>query len=285
MSMDDILKLLVESRQQGQPQQRPSQQSDPMTDLIGGLLGDGQSSGSGQADAMAGMLGSLLGGGQPQSSGTNQQSDAMTDMLGSLLGGGGGQSQAGGGQADAMSGMLGSLLGGGQSQMGGQQSGLGGVMSLLEMFTGAGGQSGFSQSSMMGANPMMGLIQPLVEPLAKKLKIPPELAMIVVSFVLQKLLAHHPTSGRDSTQFDLDDLFKQVGSGKLDPNMIRNSGMVEELSRATGMDQATAAKSLNTAFTMVGQRALQAAGQPTASARLAGRTLKGAVSSGKKITR
>ena len=279
MSMDDILKLLVESRQQGQSQQRPSQQSDPMSDLIGGLLGGGQSSGGGQADAMAGMLGSLLGGGQSQSSGTSQQSDAMSDMLGSLLGGGG-QSQTSGGQSDAMAGMLGNLLGGGQSQTSGQQSGLGGIMSLLEMFTGSGQQSGFTQSSTMSSNPMMGLIQPLVEPLAKKLKIPPQLAMIVVSFVLQKMLAHHPTSGRDSTQFDLDDLFNQVGTtGKINPAMLQNSGMVEELSRATGMDQATAAKSLNTAFTMVGQRALKTAGKPV------GRTLKGAASSGKKITR
>ena len=280
MSMDDILKVLVESRKQGQP----SQQSDPMSDLIGGLLGGGGASGGGQADAMAGMLGNLLGGGQPQSGGTSQQSDAMTDMLGSLLGGGGGQSQTGGGQADAMAGMLGSLLGGGQSQTGGQQqSGLGGMMSLLEMFTGAGGQSGLGQSSMMGSNHLMGLMQPLVEPLAKKLKIPPELAMVVISFVLQKLLAHHPTSGRDSTQFNIDDMFSQLGSGKLDPNMIRNSGMVDELSRVTGMDQATASKTLNTAFTMVGQRALQAAGQTTA--KPAGKTLKDAASSRGKITR
>ncbi len=227
MSMDDILNLLVESRKQGQS----SQQSDPMTDLIGGLLGGGGTSDGGQADA-------------------------MTDMLGSLLGGG-------------------------QSQTGGQQqSGLSGMMSLLEMFTHAGGQSGLGQSSMMGSNPLMGLMQPLVEPLAKKLKIPPELAMVVISFVLQKLLAHHPASGRDSTQFNIDDMFSQLGSGKLDPNMIRNSGMVEELSHVTGMDQATATKSLNTAFTMVGQRALQAAGQTTA--KPAGKTLKGAASSGKK---
>lgn len=278
MSMDDILKVLVESRKQSQP----SQQSDPMTELIGGLLGGGGASGGGQADAMAGMLGSLLGGGQPQSGGTSQQSDAMTDMLGSLLGGGGqSQPQTGGGQADALSGMLGSLLGGGQSQMGGQQqSGLGGLMSLLEMFTGAGGQSGLGQSSMMAGNPLMGLLQPLVEPLAKKLKISPELAMVIVSFVLQKLLAHHPTSGRDSTQFNIDDMFSQLGSGKLDPNMIRNSGMVEELSRVTGMDQATAAKSLNTAFTMVGQRALSAAGQT--AAKPASGTAKGLTSSGRK---
>ncbi|MFZ5858205.1 MAG: hypothetical protein ACOYZ6_15370 [Chloroflexota bacterium] len=256
MSMDDILKVLVESRKQGQS----SQGADPMTELLGGLLGGSGTAGSGQTDAMAGMLGNLLGGGQSQPSGTNQQADALEGMLGDLLGGSG------------------------QSQTGRQQSSLGGMMSLLEMFTGAGGQSGLGQSSMMGGNPLMGLIQPLVEPLAKKLKISPELAMIVVSFVLQKLLAHHPTSGRDSTQFDLDDLFNQVGStGKINPSMLQTSGMVEELSRVTGMDEATATKSLNTAFTMVSNRALQAAGQTTA--KPAGRTLKSAASSGKRITR
>ncbi len=70
---------------------------------------------------------------------------------------------------------------------------------------------------------------------------------------------------------------------RLDPNMIRNSGMVQELSRVTGMDEAAASKTLNTAFTMIGQRALQAAGQTTA--KPAGKTLKDAASSGRKITR
>ena len=235
MSMDDILKLLVESRQQG-GSQRPSQSSDPMTDLIGGLLGGGgQTPGGGQTDATAGVLGSLLGGGQTSNSSSNQQSDALSGMLGSLMGGG--QSQTGGGQ----------------------QTGLGGIMSLLEMVTGTGQQTGTSPSLATSDNPIMGLIQPFVTSLANKLKISPQLAMIVVSFVLEKILAHHPTSGRDSTQFNLDQLLNQVGSGKLDPNLLQNSGMVEELSQVTGMNQAMAAKSLNTAFTMVGKRALKVA--------------------------
>lgn len=247
MSMDDILKALVDSRKQ---QPSASQGADPMTDLIGSLFGGaGQASGGQSSDPIAGALGNLLGGGQAQSGGTSQQSDAMSQMLGGLLGGGG------------------------QSPMGGgQQSGLGGVMSLLEMFTG-GGQSGIGQSAMAG-NPMMGLMQPLVKPLAEKLNISPEIATVIISFVLQKLLAHHPSSGRDSTQFNIDDLFGQLGAGKLDPGMIRNSGMVDELVSATGMDKAQAQKSLNTAFAMVGRRALRASAKP------ARRTLRGAASSG-----
>lgn len=237
MSMDDILKMLVESRQQGQSP-RPSQGNDPMTDLIGGLLGGGSS--GGQGDAMAGLLGNLLGGGQAQS--TNQPQDAMSGMLGNLLGG----------------------------SQGGSQSGLGGIMSLLEMVTGGGQQTGYGQSALTSSNPIMGLLQPFIKPLAQKLKISPELATIVISFVLQKLLAHHPTSGRDSNQFDLDQMLTQLNSGKLDPNLVKTSGMVEELSQATGMNQDMAAKSLNTAFTMVGKRALKAAGTSAPARKASG---------------
>jgi hypothetical protein len=258
--MDDILKLLVESRQQGQSP-RPSQGSDPMTDLIGGLLGGG--SGGNQGDAMSGILGSLLGGGQP--AGSNQQQDPLSSVLGGLMGGG--QTQAGNQPQGGAGGALGGLLGG---TPGGSQSGLGGIMSLLEMMTGGGQQSGYGQSALTSSNPIMGLVQPFIKPLADKLKISPELAMIVVSFVLQKLLAHHPTSGRDSTQFNLDQMLSQLNSGKLDPNMIKTSGMVEELSRATGMNQAMATKSLNTAFTMVGKRALKAAGTSAPSRKASG---------------
>jgi hypothetical protein len=250
MSMEDILKLLVESRQTTQTQ-RPSQQSDPMTDLIGGLLGGGQQQSSGnQANPMADMLGGLLGGGQQQSSGS--QANPMADMLGGLLGSGG-QSQT----------------------SGSQQSGLSNIMGLLEMVTGA-GQQGLGQSSLTSNNPIMGMLQPFVAPLAKKLKISPEIAMIVVSFVVQKMLAHHPTSGRDSTQFDLDDLLKQVGSGKINPGILQNSGMVDELARATGLDKATAAKSLDAAFTLVGKRALTAASpsQPSTGRPVAGSGMK-----------
>lgn len=252
MTMDDILKILVESRQQGETQSS-SKGSDPMTELIGGLLGGGSTGGG--SDAMAGMLGSLLGSaGQSQQTGSQQQ-DAMSNMLGSLMGGGG-QSQTSS-QPDSLSGMLGSLLGG---SSGGSQTGLGGIMSLLEMVTGSGQQAGYTQTSSTSSNPIMDLIQPFITPLANKLKISPQLAMIVVSYVLQKLLAHHPTSGRDSTQFDLDQMLSQLNSsGKLDPNLLKNSGMVEELSQVSGMNPAMATKSLNTAFAMVGKRAIKVA--------------------------
>ncbi|MBK9210896.1 MAG: hypothetical protein IPL71_22490 [Anaerolineales bacterium] len=208
MSMEDILKALVDSRQQGTTQNT----ADPMTDLIGGLLG-GQSQGgvnlSDGVDAgdVAGLLGGFLNASQQQSQGANPQQP--------------------------------------------QAAGVSGMMGMLEAVMG-GGQGG-SQSA--ANDPVMLLLQPFIEPLAKKAKISPELAMIVVSFVAHKLLAHHPASGRDSNSFNFEEVFDQMGSGKIDSSILENSGMIEELSKKTGLDEATAAKSLDMAFAMVGKGA------------------------------
>jgi len=189
--MEDILKALVSSRQQGSS----SQGVDQMAGLVGGLLGGSQQSqGAGQ---LAGLVGGLLGG---------------------------------------------------QSQNSGQQAGgLGSMMGLLE--TVMGGQSGSAN------DPIMALLQPFVTPLAKKANISPEIAMIVVSFVAHKLLSHHPTSGRDSSSFNLEDMLQQIGSGSIDSNLLHSSGMVKEISAKTGLDEATAEKSLNLAFSLVGKGA------------------------------
>lgn len=224
--MEDILKALVSSRQQGSSQQNAA---DPMADLIGGLLG---------------------GGGQSQQQ--SQGADQIANLVGSLLGGA--QQQA-------------------QPQDSGQQAGgLGGMMGLLEMAMG--GQSGGSAN-----DPIMGLLKPFVAPLAKKANIPPEIAMIVVSFVAHKLLSHHPTSGRDSNSFDLDEMLGQLGSGKIDPNMLQSSGMVKELAKKTGLDEATAARSLEAGFSLVGKSAAGVLNKGAASPKPkapTGKTLKDA---------
>ncbi len=208
--MEDILKALVSSRQQG----NTAQSADPMSSLVGSLLGGTGSQGgvnlSDGIDAgdMVNLVGGLLGRQQQQTQVQNS-----------------GQQQAGG---------------------------LSGMMGILE--TVMGGQTG-RQST---ADPIMGLLKPFVAPLAKKANISPEIAMIVVSFVAHKLLAHHPTSGRDSNSFDLDNMLQQIGSGKIDSNVLQNSGMVKELSRKTGLDEATAARSLQAGFSLVGKHAVGA---------------------------
>ena len=191
MAMEDILKALVDSRQQG-------------------------SSSSGNQDPMGALVGSLLSGGQSQGSTGNQ----MGNLVGSLLGG------ATGNQAQAGS--------------------VGNMMGMLESVMGGNGSAG---------DPIMGLLQPYVAPLAKKANISPEVATVVISFVVHQLLAHHPDSGRDSTSFNFEDMFQQIGSGKIDQNMLQSSGMVKELAAKTGLDEATTATSLALAFTLVGKGA------------------------------
>lgn len=188
MSMEDILKVLVNSRQQGNSS---PQTDDPMTQLIGGLL---------------------VGVQQPQVQAPSQ-STGLSDMMG-----------------------------------------------LLEMVMGS--SSASPAPSNMAGNPIMMLLQPYVEKLARKMKIPPEIAMTVVSFVAYKLLAHHPTSGRDSNSFDLDDLLNQMNTGRVDQRVFQDSGMVRELSKSTGLDEATAAQTLDAAFQLFGKQ-IKTAQSPT----------------------
>ncbi len=206
MSMEDILKALVESRQQGQQSNTPQQTSDPM----------------------AGLIGSLLSGGQAQSQSQSQANNPMVDLIGGLLGGQPQQSPI----APASG-----------------TTDLSGMMGLLEMFMGGQGSSTAGAAN----DPIMSMLTPFIAPLAKKVNISPQIATIVITFVVHKLLAHHPTSGRDSNTFDLDNMLGQMSTGKVDPNLLRQSGMVNELSRKTGLDDATTEQALQTAFSMVGK--------------------------------
>ena|SRR5688572_18180130 len=183
MSMEDILKVLVNSRQQGSSSQ---QAADPMSDLIGSLLGGAQAPAQSQA---------------PVNPNTGSSPD------------------------------------------------LNGMMGLLETFMG-GAQSNNSTSN---NSPIMMLISPFVPALAKKANVSPEIAMVVVSFVVHKLLAHHPTSGRDSNSFNFEDMLGQMSSGKVDTGLLRQSGMVNELSKKTGLDDAATEQVLQLAFATVGK--------------------------------
>jgi hypothetical protein len=151
------------------------------------------------------------------------------------------------------------------------------MMGMLEMFMG-GNQSGSMNQAAAGNDPLMMLLQPFVAQLAKKMNIPPEIAMIVVSLVAHKLLSHHPTSGRDSNSFDLDDMLSQMGSGNINSNILHQSGMVKEVSQRTGMNETDSEKALNTALTMFGAKMGSGAvkSAKVSGAASAGKSLKSA---------
>lgn len=209
MSLEDIFKVLADSRQAGGTTQ-PTEQ-DPMAQLVGGLLG-------GQG-------------------GTSTTTSQVMDLVGDLLGG----------SIPAT------------APASGQGTDLGSVMNLLETVMGS-GQAAAEQTSSPTVDPIMSLLQPFVNQLAEKVNISPALAAIIVSFVVHKMLAHHPTSGRDSTQFDLDDLLR---TGALSADTLQSSGMVGELAKATGLDEGAASKTLDAAFNLLGGTAQKAAAQTT----------------------
>ena len=233
MSLEDIFKVLADSRQQGGVS--PSAGQDPMTQIIGGLLG-GQG-GSSQAGQVADLVGGLLGG-----QGGSGQANQMADLVGGLLGG----------QSSSPA-----------STPAGGQGGLGNMLGLLETVIGS-GQSGIASQGVSN-DPIMSMLQPFINQLAEKVKISPALATIVISFVVHKMLSHHPTSGRDSTQFNLDDL---LSNGSLSAETLQSSGMVKELAKATGMNEQAATRSLDAAFSLLGGTAQQVATAPKASGKV-----------------
>lgn len=198
MSMEDILKALMQS---ASAQQQPQQQS------------------GGSADAMSQVLGGLLGG-----------------------------SQQGGGGGDALSQVLGGLLGGGQQGAGAPASQvLGGLEEII-------GRPAGATAAPSTTDPLMVLIQPLVNKVAAKVGISPAIAAIIVSIVFKYLLKSHPSTP-DESPLNLGNVMQTLASGgRLSESTLQTSGMVNEVVRVTGMDERQAVVSLNSTFSVIGSQ-------------------------------
>ena len=160
-------------------------------DLLKALLGAAQAQSGGQqeqgADPLAGMLGSLLGGGASQPGAGATGTDPLAGMLGSLLGGAAGEQGAGvpaQGGAD-MGSLLQVLLGGAGAAPAAQAQAEAAPTDLLGALLG-GGQAGVQASPQMGG--LGGILQPILQGLAQNLGLSPQIAQIVVTFVLGTLL-------------------------------------------------------------------------------------------------
>ncbi len=157
--------------------------------------------------------------------------------LGSLLGMLGGGGQQGGGQPD-----LGSLLGmlGGGGQQGGGQPDLGSLLGML----GGGGQQGGG---------MGGPFDALAGPLAEKLGLPPQIASAVLMFLANALLAGKAGSRSGAANNDdLGDLLGMLNSGRMNNQALQSNQLVQGLSKETGLDQETAARSIGAVVDMLG---------------------------------
>ncbi len=209
MGMENLMKALMQSAAQSQGQ-APQQP-------VGG-------------DLLSGVLGGLMGGGQqtmPQQGG----GDLLSGVLGGLMGGG----QQGGNQGDQMLGALEQIIGG--------QPGQGQQLGLSQMASGNMGMMGG-----MGMNdPMMGMLQPVVSQVAAKANIPPQIAMVVASVAMHYLLSSHPSTSVKAPM-DLGSVMQELQSGGLSANTMHQSGMVNDVMQATGLNKQGAQSSLDTLF-------------------------------------
>jgi hypothetical protein len=260
-------------------------------DEVLGTLSGGPAASGGQevpagTDVLGSILGSVLGGGMSQggapqgrslpSQGRSQPTqDAGGDVLGSILGsilGGGGQQggmQSQGGSGDVLGSILGSVLGGAMQQGGtpmpsqqipsrskpmpSQQMPGGGSDPISSIL---GGLLGTDMSGGVGAvanNPITNIfVQPIADALAKKTGMAPGIARVVVVFALTTLMG--ALTGKGSKKgFNSADLVTQLKeSGTVSQSYLKSSGLVTELAQQSGLDQATAAKSLQQAFVALG---------------------------------
>jgi hypothetical protein len=117
---------------------------------------------------------------------------------------------------------------------------------------------------------------PIVAGLAEKLGLSPQIAQMVVTFVLSKLLSGHSSKAgvlADEGQpgLDLDHLMERMGSGEgLDAGYFESTGMTQELAEQTGLDPDTAARSLQEVFGALGGGAAPAPPEEPAEPDLSG---------------
>jgi hypothetical protein len=172
-------------------------------------------------DPLGALLGGLLGGGMSPSGGLPAQGtgggDPLSSFLGGLQGGGPAAPDASAASADPMSALLGGLLGGGMQ----------------------GGPAGAGAGS-LGNN---AFLAPIVEAIASKIGLPPQIGGVVVSFALNQLMG-----GQRDPQ-----LAQMLGGkGIVSQKYLRDSGLVSQLAEQTGMDNKSAVKSLQQVFKAFG---------------------------------
>ncbi len=149
---------------------------------------------------------------------TDQQQDASGDALSQVLGGFMGGSQ-GGDQVDQMLGALEHIIGG--------RPGTGQPLPRTSRnIPVTGGASG----------PAMTLVQPLADEVAAKVHIPPHLAVIAASIALHYLLASHPSSSA-KPPMNFGSVMQQLDSGGVSRGTLQNTGMVNDVMQATGLDR------------------------------------------------
>ena len=224
--MDDLLSSLVSGTEQSPEDEESS--GDPLAGFMDNLAKEGLPTGPQGADAPAG----------------GQESRDMGELLGALMGGG---APAGGQEAPDMSGLLGALMGGGAPAGGQEAPDMSGLLGAL---------MGGSQASGSAPSPLTSIVVGLAE----KLGLPPQIAELVVGFVLNKLLSGSRGAAQVASRSgvevavdpDMETILTRVNSGQeVDGELLASTGMTAELAQQTGLDPEKAEASLQKVLSML----------------------------------
>ena len=131
---------------------------------------------------------------------------------------------------------------------------LGGLQQIIGGTPGTGQQLplGGGNTSMGSNDPIMSLLQPVVNQLAAKAGISPQIATIIASIAVHYLLQSHPNTP-GASPLNLGSVMQTLASGgRIDQQTLQSSGIVNDVMQATGMDQPQAVRSLNTTFDVLG---------------------------------
>jgi hypothetical protein len=116
-----------------------------------------------------------------------------------------------------------------------------------------GGGSSSTSSTASSSSPFGSII----DGLAAKLGIPPQIAQVVVTMLLSKMAAGQQAKRMSGgAGLNLDGVAGASNtSGAVDLSSVNTAGMVDELVQQTGLDAETASRSLTEALTMIGEAA------------------------------
>lgn len=99
------------------------------------------------------------------------------------------------------------------------------------------------------------ILEPIADSLSKKLGISKTIAMAIVTFAATKIIGSFLNKqGKPTNQLVDTGLVDKVKAGDATPQYLADTGMVDEIAQQTGLDRDTAARSLQSAFSLVDQQ-------------------------------
>jgi len=172
------------------------------------------------------LLGAVLGGHPDVQNHMSKSGQSMDDVLGSLMGG-------------SNQNALGSILG--AAGKAATQSSGNPMTDILGALTGS---SGAMQPGSLASN---SFLSPIVDDVARKHGIDPQMAETVVRFALTQLMSKQGGG-------DMSSLVQQLASDQgIQTSQLKSGTMATQLANQTGMDHDTAAKSLQQVLSAFGK--------------------------------